>query len=85
MEKEQPSRKWNFAETNCFCEILMETLEKKGVNKDSSSRVFDCIIDEFKEGLENGQMKGKKIENLITKKKETKLVVKIETFLQKTL
>ena len=85
MEKEQPSRKWNFAETNCFCEILMETLEKKGVNKDSSSRVFDCIIDEFKEVLENVQIKGKKFKNLITKKKETKLVVKVEAFLQNNL
>ena len=35
----------------------MKTLEKSALKKTSSSEVFDSIIAEFKEGLENVQHK----------------------------
>ena len=67
MEKKQSSRKWTSDETNLFWEILanpvsnfMETLEKRVLKNHLSTRgVFDSIIAEFKERLENAQFKGK--------------------------
>ena len=57
----------------------METLERErdSAKKAFSSELFDSIIAEFKEGLENVQFNEKNKKNFKSKKKETKLVVKV--------
>ena len=59
--------------------------ENLSIKKASSGEVFDSITAEFNEGLENVHHKTKNLKNLKAKKKETKLVVKVEAFLWKTL
>ena len=82
MEKERPFHKWASDETNFFCEISCEQFygnlerERESAKKAFSSELFDSIIAEFKEGLENVQF-NEKNKNFKAKKKETKLVVKV--------
>ena len=79
MEKERPFHKWASDETNFFCEISSEQFYgnfRESAKKAFSSELFDSIIAEFKEGLENVQF-NEKNKNFKAKKKETKLVVKV--------
>ena len=80
MEKEWSFHKWTSDETNFFCEISSEqfygSFRERGAKKAFSSELFDSIIAEFKEGLENVQF-NEKNKNFKAKKKETKLVVKV--------
>ena len=56
----------------------METLEKRTL-KIITYEVFDFIIAEFREGLENAQIKKKKnSKNFESKRKETKLVIEVK-------
>ena len=54
--------------------------ERESAKKAFSSELFDSIIAEFKEGLENVQFNEKNEKHFKAKKKETKLVVKVEAF-----
>ena len=79
MEKEWSFHKWTSDETNFFCEISSEQFYgnfRESAKKAFSSELFDSIIAEFKEGLENVQF-NEKNKNFKAKKKETKLVVKV--------
>ena len=55
----------------------METLEKRTL-KIITYEVFDFIIAEFREGLENAQIKKKNSKNFESKRKETKLVIEVK-------
>ena len=84
MEKEQPSL-WPSDQTNPFGEILanpmntfIETLENRALQKLSTGEVFDSIIVEFQECLENAQIKEKNSKHFKAKKKKTKLVVEVK-------
>ena len=84
MEKEQSSL-WPSDQANPFGEILanpmnnfIETLEIRALQKLYTREVFDSIIVEFQECLENAWIKVKNSKNFKAKKKETKLVVEVK-------
>ena len=87
MEKERPSHKQTSDETNLFCVILadsvnsfMETLERRALKKPSPVNYLIPLMPNLKNVWGIISSKKKKSKNFKAKKKETKVLVKVETF-----